>query len=473
MPERTAPLRIAGSRGDPALTIARTVMMILCPLPIALLAAVYQESFLGVLLASVWGGILILVLRGVDDRWLRGIIVAGLLIRIPVVLTHLAIGFLVYGGALDFPDYFERAAGMGRELLSGNLEVLIVERKIGLAAQLGVFLYVLVGSSLPGMFLLSGMIGALGSYLFVRAFQIEFPSAQGIRFLALSLFFFPSLAFWTSLLGKDSWMFLALGWAAYSVARVSNSPSARHMIGFVSSAALVALIRPPMGVALVLVAGACVILSARLRLNGRAAILRPVAYGCFSLVVSGALVLTGSHMRDSEKISMSASVADSMLDFAVLKHVGSSTDAAGGSSVRVEFEEGRASFTAAAAFLPMAMFTFLFRPLVFEAHNLLAVLAALDSTLLLIVVLVRWRRLLMAISYARTRPFVAFCVLAFCVFTAALSFEANFGVIVRHRTMVLPFLFILLALPLGETDVRSRSSRGSTVGMTPSGEREG
>jgi len=93
------------------------------------------------------------------------------------------------------------------------------------------------------------------------------------------------------------------------------------------------------------------------------------------------------------------------------------------------------------------MFTFLFRPYIFEAHNSMALAAALESTLILILVLYRVKSLFAAIGCFFTRPFVAFCTITFLLLTAILSVEANFGVIVRHRSMVLPFLLILLAVP--------------------------
>jgi hypothetical protein len=116
-------------------------------------------------------------------------------------------------------------------------------------------------------------------------------------------------------------------------------------------------------------------------------------------------------------------------------------------------------------YLPVGIITFLFRPFPYEAHNVLALIAALDGTMLLVLVLWRWRNLLAAIRSAWSKPLAAFCVTAFILITIALSFEANLGVIVRHRSMVLPFLFILLSVPANRRKtsvmpIRKRSEGG-------------
>ena len=107
----------------------------------------------------------------------------------------------------------------------------------------------------------------------------------------------------------------------------------------------------------------------------------------------------------------------------------------------------------------------MFRPLIFEANNALALVAALESTFYLVLVFWRRRNLMAAMRCIFSRPFVGFCTVTFFFLLVILSFEANFGVIVRHRTMVLPFLLILLAVPLknkriGEIPASSAKSNG-------------
>lgn len=437
------------------------LVVVLLAVLVGLATALYDQLFLGITLAVFWGFILARVLygrRSLGDKWLMAVVLGGLLIRVPMVLAHLALGFLFYGGQLDFPGHFGVALGHGQDLLAGDLESFLNRSASQLDAavlRLSGLTFLLIGPSLPGMFLVSGVLGFLGSYLFLRAFRVHFPVLRGVRFLAPCLFFFPSLAFWTSLLGKDSWMFLALGWVAYAAANLLKEIRGRFVLGLILSVALVTAIRPPVGLALVFAMGVACLLSLNSLLgSGPAAILRPVVYVASGVVVVGALMVVGAPLRHDRVFATGGSPVEGLLNLALSKHVGLSTDpTAGGSSLAVQITGPSA--TQVVGFLPLAMFTFLFRPLVFEAHNVLALIAGLDGTLLLGLVLWRWRHGIRAVRSALSRPFIAFCGVAFLLLTAGLSFEANFGVIVRHRAMVLPFLFMLLSVPLQKDDVQA------------------
>jgi hypothetical protein len=385
-----------------------------------------------------------------------------------MVLAHLAVGLLLYRGRLDFTGYFFSAAELGRKLLAGDLEFFdltyfwpqdqaphlvgtqVLRRLLALS-------YLLMGPSLPGAFFFSGAIGFLGSYLFLQAFRAVFPSCRETRFLAASLFFFPSLAFWTTLLGKESLMFFFLGLAAYSMAHMLEAIHSRYVLGLIVSVTFITLLRPPIGVAVTLAIGVSFVSILRKR---SPAILRPILYTVVGFLIVGALTIVSAPMARHPSFSSEVSLADNMLALAVSKHIGLSADAEG-SALPIQIKDP--SVSEVVRFLPGAMFTFLFRPLVFEAHNAVAFISALDGTLLLILAFWRWRYLRSAMRSAWSNPFLAFCGVAFLLLAVGLSFEANFGVIVRHRTMVLPFLFILMAVPLAREDSAGSRVRGNAA----------
>ncbi len=103
--------------------------------------------------------------------------------------------------------------------------------------------------------------------------------------------------------------------------------------------------------------------------------------------------------------------------------------------------------TAVIAYLPMGMFALLFRPSIFEARSPLAVAAALESTLLLWLVVRRFPRLIRGLGRAVRDPFLAYCWITFLLMAAVVSIGPNLGVLVRQRSMVVPFLILLLAGP--------------------------
>jgi hypothetical protein len=97
-------------------------------------------------------------------------------------------------------------------------------------------------------------------------------------------------------------------------------------------------------------------------------------------------------------------------------------------------------------YLPKGIFALFFRPFIFEAWNMLALAAALESTLLLVILVWRVRRLVASVRLAAREPFLAFCWIAGLLLSVVLSLGSNFGVMIRQRGMVLPLLFILLSI---------------------------
>ncbi len=174
-------------------------------------------------------------------------------------------------------------------------------------------------------------------------------------------------------------------------------------------------------------------------------------YAVFSLapllVIVVAVGVVAEPIRKYEQaFSADTPLTDGMLALAVHKGAGLTTDPnASGSSIQHHIEPGIFGYL---KFLPFGMFTFLFRPFVFEAHNLLAFAAGIEGTTLLVVTLWRLRPLLRGLRLIVQEPFVAFCAIIVFTVTAGLAPESNFGVVVRHRTMVLPFMFMLMTIPL-------------------------
>lgn len=424
---------------------------------------------LGGALALLWTGLFgvlfnRLALSRIPSPALRRIIVAGFAVRLPLALAHLAIGLWLMGGRIDSFGYVGSAAGAFNESLQGDFRRFIPPAgDLGgwLATVMFVPVYVLLGPSLFGTFLWSSIIGFMGGFLFLRAFQIEFGTGDDTRFLATCLFFYPSVAFWSGLLGKDSLMFFFLGLSTYGLVRSLAEPRLRNAVLLCVGMAFVLVIRTPIGVALAVAAMGAALVSLRgwtRRLGGPATMLRPVAYIVLTgVIVSGTYtVVLGGLARHGVLKGESTSPVQALLNLAVERHVGLSTDpTAGATSLSVRIVEP--TITGALRYLPEALLTFLFRPHIFEAHNTVALAAALDGTLLFALILWRWKHLFAAVRAAPRRPLVVYAIAAFMLFSAGLSFEANLGAIVRHRTMVMPFLFILLSVPRQRASGRERS----------------
>ena len=217
------------------------------------------ESVQGICMAGFWAWIVATCIyvfkkRDVYGAWLTRVILLGLIARFVMAFVHLAVGFWFYKGAVDFPGYHATAVYVGRGLLQGRLtETRGLDLGTRVTEHLSGLFYLLSGPGIVGMFLLSGVIGFLGSYLFLRAFETEFPGAQGKerRFLALSLFFLPSLTYWAILLGKDSWIFFFLGCLSLSFVKIQHKFRLRYLLGLGVGLLGVTFIRFPVGAILV------------------------------------------------------------------------------------------------------------------------------------------------------------------------------------------------------------------------------
>lgn len=111
---------------------------------------------------------------------------------------------------------------------------------------------------------------------------------------------------------------------------------------------------------------------------------------------------------------------------------------------------------------PAAVFTVLFRPTILEAGSAGNTVAALETTFILALAVVGWRRLKNIPATAFRRPYVLMCVVYTGIFTFAWSSFANLGALARQRVQVWPFVLLLLAVPAAAS--RVGPSRGARTG---------
>ena len=105
----------------------------------------------------------------------------------------------------------------------------------------------------------------------------------------------------------------------------------------------------------------------------------------------------------------------------------------------------------------------------FEANNAQVAVTALESTLLLGLLLARAAGVWQALRHPRRRPYVAFVAVYSPLFVFAFSSIANFGILARERTQVLPFFLVLLAIPRRGAAWGRRPPRPPRGGTMPAG----
>ena len=116
---------------------------------------------------------------------------------------------------------------------------------------------------------------------------------------------------------------------------------------------------------------------------------------------------------------------------------------------------------------PIAVVTVLFRPLPGEVTSAQGLFSGAEGGVLLIIAACSWRRIWNALRRLRTSPYITFAVAFIAMFAYAFAAIANFGILARERIQVLPYFFVLLAVPAWHR--ATSEADGREVAETPRG----
>jgi hypothetical protein len=379
---------------------------------------------------------------------LGGLIAVGLLLRF-------AASYYRFDHAVDANVYHQfgvRFAESFRELHFG-VDTGAAVPGTGTMRYISGLVHVLSNSDGFGAFLILSWFAFLGCYLLYRAFVTAVPDGDHYRYAWL-VFLWPSLVFWPSSIGKESVMLFALGLAALGAARLFT--------------------RQPAGYTLVLLG---IVLTY---------LMRPHVAMIMLVALVIALVLGRGHARPT-RTSTPASIAKAAA--IVLLLVGASVvatrtanylgvESLHPSSTEEKFEQtrqttgsGGSRFSPADAASPMgypqAAVTILFRPFPFETTGLEPFLTSIEALGLALLTVVSWRRLMSVPWRLRVEPYVGFALVYVLVFFFVFAVISNFGILARERTMMLPFVFVLLSVNALAGSKKQPSSARTAVTRSP------
>lgn len=395
-------------------------------------------------LVGLCAPLLIRFCRRNHDEAMTGLLILALVLKMAGAMARYFVVFEVYG-VNDSVAYHQWGAQLAPLIRVGNFTPTIPVKLIGTGfiEILTGWVYAVTGVTIVGGYLVFSLFGFWGLYLFYRAFRIAFPEGDHRRY-ALVLFFLPSLLFWSSSIGKEAWMTLWLGVMAYGVARLFTHLRGGLPISLLGILGMI-MVRPHVALVafLALFAGYIV------RPARRPSITSPIAKvgGMLILVLVGFLVL--SQVKDFFGVSK--------IDSEAVSSVLTTTNersAQGGSEFQVEQVTGPLGFVEAAVAV-------IFRPWPYEAHNAQALFASLEGVLILGLFLASLRRLAQLPRLLVRVPYVMFATVFSLGFIYVFASIGNFGILVRQRVQLYPFLFVLLALPAvrGRSDERRERHR--------------
>jgi hypothetical protein len=282
--------------------------------------------------------------------------------------------------------------------------------------------------SFIGCSLVFGSIGGIGILALDAALQKAVLGQRGWSSkCAAYVVFLPSINFWTSGIGKDAVAFLALClslWAAINMTA--------HIRLMIFSILLMLTVRPHIAGIMIFSITASILFSRGLSFPQK------MLLGTISILSAFFLLpYVLQYVGLQEDLSLAVAT-----DYVIERQ---SFNLDGGSSIDIS----NLSF-------PMQLFTYMFRPTVFDAQGFLGLVAAIDNMVLSIITLVGACYLVRGIGWFgdkyENRLYMWIYV---CVSWVALSITtANLGISLRQKWMIAPVLIYILF-----TSIRRRDSQ--------------
>ncbi len=261
-----------------------------------------------------------------------------------------------------------------------------------------------------------------GQVLFFNAYCLVYPS-RGRKLAAVFMLLCPSLLYWTSTIGKDALMSLALGAVAFGFARLTTG-KARGWGFLLFGISLAILVRPHIAALVVMSIGFAYLFSSttgQSRAHGQKLVAVPLLLALLGIALFALSSKVGS--LDPESLSESS------------EHSYSANQRA-----RSSFGQGSA--------MPVRMLlapTLLVRPFPWEVNSAAALVSSLESVALGWILLSRRKAIKKFLWERRHHQYTVFVLVYSAGSLLMLSMMSNFGLLVRQRTMMLPFVLAIVA----------------------------
>lgn len=386
------------------------------------------------------------------DPWIRRLFMLALSAMLVAALARYWFSFGYNDGRVDAAKYSRAAFSVADQFRDGvvlpRLDTDLVGS--GFIILLTGAIFAVIGPSILGAFLVWAWIGFWGLYFCYRAFRTGLPTGDHRRY-ALLIFFLPSMLFWTAAVGKEAWMLFSIGLTLWGAAKLLSHQRGAFAL-LIGGLAATMLVRPHIAI---LLYGAMII-ALLLRRSLATDRLGPVVkVALILLLIPGGFLLLDQAGAFLGVETFTPGAVEGLLD----------------EQVKMTSDIGNSTFTAIRPGDPLsaavAALTVLYRPYPWEATNLQFLLSALEGAVLAGLTALSIRRIGQVPRLLRGHAYVVMALIYVISFIIAFSSLGNFGLLVRERVMVLPLLFVLLALPRKtRADARRREDGGT--GLAPS-----
>jgi len=348
----------------------------------------------------------------------------GVFFRIIGTTVYLIYALYFSGGAVDafvydnyaavFADYFARFdfSPFTDQTLWRNGQLFYTN----FVAYPAAIFMLLTFNSMFGIYLLFSLVCFVGLVYLYKAFVINYPGMRPVP-LALGLFLFPALWFWTSTIGKDAFMFLGVGLVCYGI---SDTKLNYFRIAF--GTAIVYAFRPPTAYMIVIALAAFFILNVN-----DSFFMRSVKIG------AGVVLMLLMMNYLSEKWGIEDLSSESIAEI----QQGSLRNNNYGTGALEEKSGGLAS-------VPRGIVDVLARPFIWEIDSILALASAFEINFVLLLLFMSRQSVGRFLRESLKRRLSTFILAFVGIYILSVGlFENNIGLIARHRAIIFPFLFVM------------------------------
>jgi hypothetical protein len=323
----------------------------------------------------------------------------------------------------------------------------------GTMSALAAWTFYLFGPSKYAASVAFAMLSLCGKIGIYRVFRANVDPA--FRWpAAIAALFVPSFVFWSSGLIKEAVAVTGFGWALFGIHLwIGESRPIPGWVFMVLGAIPIGLVKPYILFPLALAGGSWYYWERSLE-RGRVRV-RPAALAGAALLGVGGIVLLGHYFPEYSIDTFAARTSD-------LQQLSRAQRGLRGGSHFTLSGEVPTTFVGQLAYAPAALLTSLFRPSLFEVHNLLMLANAAETTALTLLS----ARILVTRNLGAVRrqimedPFLVFCIVFVITFGIAVGLAStNLGTLSRYRCPLVPF-FVVLLLVLGRP-LSARSPAGT------------
>lgn len=279
-----------------------------------------------------------------------------------------------------------------------------------------------LGFGIVSCFLFFNILGSIGLLAFNGSLkQATQYKSNFLKRLATIIIFLPSVSFWSSGIGKDAISFLAAGLALWAALQLN-----KRVLLMGTAVFFMFIVRPHIASMMIIA------LAMSMVFDKKSSPLKRLSLGAVTIASAAVMVPFALEYAGVSDLSSS----ESLIDYVENRQ---SYNMEGGGGVDI-----------ANMSLPMQLFTYMFRPIIFEARSITALAAAIDNLILLYLFIVgfyalikkKWREFTENRKFMWVYVFLAWIVLAMTT--------ANLGIAIRQKWMFAPMLIFLLISLVGK-----------------------